>query len=352
MNIVVFGLSITSSWGNGHATTYRALLGALAKRGHRIRFFERDVEWYARNRDLPAAELWETVLYDPLEALHPWAETIRDAECVLVGSYVPAGQQLIDWVFETAHGVRAFYDIDTPVTIAALADGSCEYLRADQISGFDVYLSFSGGPVLRRLETEYRARLARPLYCAVDAERYTPGSQAPQWDMGYLGTYSRDRHPALELRLLEPARRWPEGRFVIAGPQFPGDLDWPPNVDRVEHLAPPAHPSFYGAQRFTLNVTRAAMVESGHSPSVRLFEAAACGTPIISDAWAGLEEFFEPNAEILVAHSVEETLTYVRDSPEAARTLMADRARARVLAHHTAAHRAIDFENHLSEARG
>jgi spore maturation protein CgeB len=351
MTIAVLGLSITSSWGNGHATTYRALLGALAERGHQVQFFERDVEWYAGNRDLPDSALWQTTLYNSLDVLHAWAETIRTADCVLVGSYVPDGPEVVDWVFETARGARAFYDIDTPVTLAGLAAGTCEYLRADQVSGFDLYLSFSGGRVLRRLESEHGARLARPLYCAVDPDRYTPTSQPPQWDMGYLGTYSIDRQPALDLRLVEPARRWGAGRFVVAGPQFPDTLDWPPNVNRIEHLAPPEHPSFYCAQRFTLNVTRAAMVDAGHSPSVRLFEAAACGTPIISDAWIGLDEFFEPDAEILVTRSADETLAYVRDLPEDARLALAERARARVLAQHTAAHRAAEFEQHLVDAR-
>jgi spore maturation protein CgeB len=351
VNIAFLGLSITSSWGNGHATTFRALLHALSQRGHRICFYERNVEWYAANRDLPHSCAWETVLYDSLDALYESGRSIRHAHCVVVGSYVPQGPELIDFVFDTARGVRAFYDIDTPVTLSALANGGCEYLRRDQVSGFDVYLSFSGGLALQRLEQEHGARLARPLYCAVDVGRYQPRPQSPQWDMGYLGTYSADRQPALELRLVEPARRWCGGRFVVAGPQFPSDLQWPSNVQRIEHVAPSEHPSFYSAQRFTLNVTRAAMVEAGHSPSVRLFEAAACGTPIISDPWRGLEEFFEPGIEILVTRSADETLAYIRDLPESTRTALAQRARARVLSQHSAARRAIEFEQHLAEAR-
>jgi spore maturation protein CgeB len=189
------------------------------------------------------------------------------------------------------------------------------------------------------------------LYCAVDPERYRPTGEVHQWHLGYLGTYSADRQAALELRLVEPARRWHDGRFVVAGPQFPDALEWPANVSRIEHLAPPEHPSFYCAQRFTLNVTRAAMVDAGFSPSVRLFEAAACGTPIISDEWEGLEAFFEPGRDILVTRSADETLTYLRDLPDTEREAIAARARERVLSHHTAAHRAIEFERHLADAR-
>jgi spore maturation protein CgeB len=351
MNIAVIGLSITSSWGNGHATTYRALLGALAERGHRVRFFEREMEWYASNRDLPSSRFWETTVYNSVEELQRSAAEIGAADVVLVGSYVPDGPRVIDWVFEETHGLRAFYDIDTPVTLERLRAGTCTYIGADQVREFDVYLSFTGGTLLTRLECEFGARLARPLYCAVDPDRYKPTGERKQWHLGYLGTYSPDRQPALNVRLVEPARRWDRGRFVVAGSQFPQELEWPPNVERIEHLAPPAHASFYCAQRFTLNVTRSAMVDAGYSPSVRLFEAAACGTPIISDNWAGLDEFFVPGEEILVTRSADETLSYLRDLPDGQRERIAARARARVLASHTAAHRALEFEAHLDDAR-
>jgi spore maturation protein CgeB len=351
MKIAVLGLSVTSSWGNGHATTYRALLGALSERGHTVQFFERDVEWYARNRDLPSSPSWQTTLYDSMETLQQWTEAIRDAHVVLVGSYVPDGPKVIDWVMAESTGVRAFYDIDTPVTVEQLRAGTCEYLRKDQVPAFDVYLSFTGGTILTRLEREFGARLARPLYCAVDPKRYHPTGEPEQWHLGYLGTYSSDRQAALDVRLLEPARRWRGGRFVVAGPQFPDNLEWPGNVQRIEHLPPGEHASFYCAQRFTLNVTRAAMVDAGYSPSVRLFEAAACGTPIISDEWTGLDQFFTPGDEILVTRSAEETLSFLRDLPEAERAQLGARARARVLASHTATVRASELESHLHDAR-
>jgi spore maturation protein CgeB len=351
MNIAILGLSITSSWGNGHATTYRALVRALAERDHRVQFFERDVEWYASNRDLPSSPLWQTTLYTSVDDLHSHRAAIGAADVVIVGSYVPEGSQVIDWVAEHSSGIRAFYDIDTPVTLAQLAAGTCEYIRRDQVALFDLYLSFTAGSILARLEQEFGAHSARPLYCAVDPERYRPAGESLQWHLGYLGTYSADRQAGLNLRLVEPAKRWAGGRFVVAGPQFPGDLEWPPNVDRIEHLSPPHHPTFYCSQRFTLNITRSAMVDAGYSPSVRLFEAAACGTPIISDEWTGLSEFFEPGREILVTHSASETLEYVRDLSERDRKAIAARARARVLSAHTAAHRAAELEQHLQDVR-
>ena len=352
LNIVILGLSITSSWGNGHATTYRGLVRELSRRGHAIAFLERDVPWYAANRDLPHPPHGETHLYQNLDELRDsHTARIRDADVVIVGSYVPEGVAVGDWVQQTARGVTAFYDIDTPVTFAKLERGDTEYLAPHLIPQYQLYLSFCGGPFLRQIEQQYGSPQARSLYCSVDPDLYYPET-APvaEWDLGYMGTYSIDRQPGLERLLLEPARQWPTGQMVVAGPQYPADVDWPPNVQRIEHLPPAAHRQFYNSQRFTLNLTRADMIRVGYSPSVRLFEAAACGTPIISDYWVGLETIFEPGYEILVANSAQEVLHYLRHLPEAERQQICDRARQRVLSAHTAAHRAAELEQYLQTA--
>jgi spore maturation protein CgeB len=156
----------------------------------------------------------------------------------------------------------------------------------------------------------------------------------------------------LDQLLLEPARAWPDGRFVMAGPQYPQDIVWPRNVRRVTHLPPGRHRTFYTSQRYTLNLTRRAMRSAGWSPSVRLFEAAACGTPIISDAWPGLEEFFVPGRDILVALNGRDTLSYLRDIPEKKRRAIGRAGRARVLKAHTAAHRAAELEAYVLEISG
>ncbi|NOJ77800.1 CgeB family protein [Myxococcus xanthus] len=351
MKVVILGLSITSSWGNGHATTYRGLVRGLVRRGHDVWFLERDVPWYAANRDLPNPPHGRTELYASLDDLAERFTThVREADLVMVGSYVPQGVEAGAWVQRTARGVTAFYDIDTPVTLARLARGACEYLRPELVPGYQLYLSFTGGPTLERIERELGSPAARPLYCSCDPELHVPAPCEPRWELGYLGTYSEDRQPVLERLMLDAARTWPEGRFAVAGPQYPEGLRWPANVTRVEHLAPPEHPAFYNAQRYTLNVTRADMVRAGHSPSVRLFEAAACGVPIISDAWAGLETFFEPGRELFVTRSGAETLRYLREVPERERQALGLRARRRVLAEHTAEHRARTLEDYVLEA--
>ncbi|HEY0143042.1 MAG TPA: glycosyltransferase [Thermoanaerobaculia bacterium] len=352
MNIVILGLSITSSWGNGHATTYRGLVRELAANGHDVLFLERDVPWYAGNRDLPEPPYCATRLYRGLGQLKQrYTRHVREADLVIVGSYVPDGVAVGEWVTETAEGVTAFYDIDTPVTLAKLAKGDFEYLSPHLIPRYDLYLSFTGGPTLRRIEKKYGSPRARALYCSFDPEHYFPKRERIKWDLGYLGTYSDDRQPTVEALLNEPARRWPEGRFIVAGPQYPDDLSWPRNVKRVTHLPPRDHRRFYNAQRFTLNVTRVEMIRAGWSPSVRLFEAAACAVPIISDWWDGLDKLFEPDREILIARSSDDVLRYLHDIHEDDRREIGLRARQRALNGHTAAHRARELEGYVSEVR-
>ncbi|MGI4959177.1 MAG: CgeB family protein [Janthinobacterium lividum] len=343
MRLVVVGLSLSSSWGNGHATTYRALLAAFAARGHDILFLERDMPWYAQNRDLPDPSFCRLALYDGLDGLREHARDIAGADAVIVGSYVPDGIEVARFVQDTAQGVTALYDIDTPVTLAALERGDCAYLSRAVIPGFDLLLSFTAGPTLTRLEQEFGARDAQGFYCSVDPARYRPTGAARRWDLGYLGTYSDDRQPTLDRLLIEVARRMPRRRFVVAGPQYPTSIDWPGNVERIEHLAPQDHPDFYSACGWTLNVTRADMIRAGWSPSVRLFEAGACGCPIVSDRWDGIEDVLTPGRDVVLADDTD-TVVKLLDWPAERRDRVAEAAKTRILAAHTSAHRAEQLE--------
>jgi spore maturation protein CgeB len=350
MRLVFLGLSLSSSWGNGHATTYRALLRALAARGHDILFLEREQPWYAAHRDLSAPGFCTLRFYDSLDGLDRFDHAIETADAVIVGSYVPDGIAVIDRIATHVRRAFCFYDIDTPITMRALAEGGAAYLAAEQVALFDLYLSFTGGPALAKLERGYGARMARPLYCAVDPALHRPTGARRQWDLGYLGTYSADRQPALERLLIAPARQRPELRFAVVGPQYPGEIAWPDNVQRIEHLPPAAHPSFYSSLGWALNITRDDMRRAGYSPSVRLFEATACGTPVISDPWSGLETLFRPGRDILVAWRTEDVLTAL-EIPEGARVGISAAGRNQTLARHTAARRAGELEVYLDEVR-
>jgi len=352
LNIVVLGLSITSSWGNGHATTYRSLLHGLHALGHHSLFLERDVPWYADNRDQAELGYARVALYrDVSELKRRYAEAVRQADLVIVGSYVPDGVEIGQWVGRIAKGLTAFYDIDTPITLAALRANRETYISRALIPRYGLYLSFTGGPVLELIERDFGAPRARALYCAVDTALYRPEPPTARWELAYMGTYSEDRQPSLDRLLIQPARHARDKRFAVVGPQYPETLVWPSNVERVDHLAPHEHCAFYNRQRFTLNITRAHMRALGYSPSVRLFEAAACGVPIISDVWPGLDTLFIPGEEILLADSSAEVLAYLHDLPDREREALGRRARQRILRNHTSRQRARELVRYVREAR-
>jgi spore maturation protein CgeB len=348
VKIVLFGLSITSSWGNGHATTFRALCRALHARGHDIVFFEHDLEWYASNRDLPHPQFCRVRIYEDWRKVAEEARReVSAADVAIVGSYFPDGIAAIDLVLDSGTPVKAFYDIDTPITVAALRDrGETEYLRAEQIPGFDLYFSFTGGPILRELEQRFGAHCAEPLYCSFDPEKYHPYPPHQRYaaDFSYMGTYAPDRQPKIEEWFCQVARMLPQHKFLVAGPQYPKSLRWPLNVRRITHLNPRWHARFYSSSRLTLNVTRRDMVLAGYSPSVRLFEAAACGIPIVSDNWPGLDTFFKPQQEILLPASAADVVRYLTAYDETSLRLVGEQARERVLQEHTSARRAEQFE--------
>ncbi|MCA1490312.1 glycosyltransferase [Ensifer sp. NBAIM29] len=344
LDIVVLGLSLSSSWGNGHATTFRALLRGVHAAGHRVTFLERDVPWYASRRDLADPDFCDLIFYtsvDELLACH--ANRLAAADAVVIGSYVPQGVEVIDAVSRLLPKRLCFYDIDTPVTLSKLSNGDEEYLARRQIPVFDLYFSFSGGGTIARLRQEFGASRPLPLYCAVDLQAYRNSGARTTWDLGYLGTYSPDRQPALERLLIEPARQLPEKRFVVAGPSYPADIRWPENVERIEHLPPSEHADFYSRQRFTLNVTRSDMIAAGWSPSVRLFEAAACRTPLISDWWQGIESFFPPGEALVIARTGGDVVTALVELDDRRREAIADAAYRRLASAHSAEVRARAF---------
>jgi spore maturation protein CgeB len=315
-----------------------------------VLFLERNLPIYDQHRDLPNPPYVTTERYSSIVELRErFSRAMRDADLVVVGSFVPEGATVGAWITEECRGKVAFYDLDTPVTLSRLSHGDHAYLTPALIPRYDLYLSATGGPTLERLERNHGAPRARALYCAADTDVYYPQPTPMRWDLGYLGTYSDDRQSSVERLLLEPARRMRRGRFAVAGAQYPASLTWPDNLSRIEHLPPDEHRIFYNAQRFTLNLTRRAMIESGWSPSARLFEAAACGTPVLSDAWPGIETFFQPGEEILLVRSPEDVLRRLREMKEDKRLTVGQRARQRVFAEHTAMHRAETFERYTRE---
>ena len=343
MRLVFFGLSLSSSWGNGHATTYRSLLRGLAGLGHDILFLERNRPWYSSTQDLTDPDFCDMRFYDSLKQLHQWRGALAAADAVIIGSFVPDAIAITEWLRGVRRGgLLGFYDIDTPVTLRMLEQGQAEYLSPAVMPLFDIYLSFTGGPVLRKLERRYGVRHARTLYCSVDPALYRPTGDTLRWDLGYLGTYSLDRQERLQHLLIDVALRLPDRRFVVAGAQYPPDIDWPANVERIEHLRPDQHAAFYSSLGWALNVTRKDMVRTGYSPSVRLFEATACRAPVITDTWPGLEDVFTPGRELLGAACTDDVVAAL-GLPETLRSRIGEAGRARTLASHTGERRACEL---------
>ena len=354
MKVVILGLSISSAWGNGHATTFRALCQALNRRGHSIVFFEKNSEWYQSNRDLPNPSFCDLKIYESWDEVGPRVKCeLVDADVVMLGSYFPDGIAAAQLIVESAVPVKTFYDIDTPITVSKLREeGATEYLKSEQVPGFDVYFSFTGGPMLREIEEQFGSPMAVPLYCSFDPEQYHRFPVEPDFacDLSYMGTFAPDRQPKIDVLLVEAAQGLPERRFIVAGPQYPESLRWPKNVERIIHLNPKLHAKFYSSSRLTLNVTRRDMVMAGYSPSVRLFEAAACGACIVSDNWPGLDEFFVAGKEILIPQSSNEVIRYITQVEDVELRRIGDAAQARVTAEHTSFQRALQFEEAVESA--
>lgn len=354
MKIVIFGLTISSSWGNGHATLWRGLCKHLVQSEHRIVFFERDVPYYAGARDLFELPGGRLELFASWTDIRDKAATeLHDADAAIVTSYCPDAVAATELIAEGGRATPVFYDLDTPVTLAKLRAGEpVPYIGVRGLRDFELVLSFTGGP---HIKDEFRNRLGarnvRPLYGHVDPDVHRPVPPQPHYRsaLSYLGTYSQDRQRALESLFVEPARARRDLRFLIGGAQYPDDFPWSPNIYFVRHLPPSEHAPFFASSRLTLNVTRRAMGEMGWCPSGRLFEAAACGVPLLSDSWPGIGEFFTAGEEILLAHDTCDTVAAL-DMDEADLSRIAQRARERILDQHSSARRASELVSLLEQA--
>jgi spore maturation protein CgeB len=325
----------------------------LARLGHRVVFFEHDVPYYASSRDWHELPCGELVLYESWEQIAARVvNELADADAAIVTSYCPDALAASEAIVEAPRPVSVFYDLDTPITLARLRAGEgVSYVPERGLRDFDLVLSYTGGAALDELERSLGARNARPLYGHVDPDVHHRVADCERYraDLSYLGTYAADRQAALERLFVTPARRRPQLKFLIGGAQYPPDFPWTSNVFFVQHVPPPEHAPFFSSSRLTLNVTRAAMADMGWCPSGRLFEASACGAALLSDAWAGLEDFYQPGAEILLAEDTADALSALDISDEQLERVRRA-ARERTLDEHTCHHRARRLTN-LLESR-
>jgi spore maturation protein CgeB len=349
MRVVFFGLSITSAWGNGHATLLRGLFRALRAGGHEVHFFEKDVPYYAAHRDTTSFPYVNVRLYSNWASIAAEAETLLvSADVGIVTSYCADALNACELVLSSRLWRKVFYDMDTPVTLSRLEDGEAvPYIPEYGLGDFDLVLSYTGGRALAPLKSKLHAARVATLYGWVDPETHYRVPSDPKFasDLSYLGTYAADRHKALHELLIGPAKELHDCRFLVGGAMYPDANEWPKNVKFLDHVSPPEHSQFYSSSLLTLNITRQSMARMGYCPSGRLFEAAACGTAVLSDWWEGLDTFFEPGREILIAPSTQEAVRWISfDREEILR--IGQRAMEKALACHTAeirAQRLIDI---------
>lgn len=352
MKLCIFGHTISSSWDGRHASVWRGLCRALARCGHRVVFFERDHLQLAAQRDMPHPEGCDLRIYrdwDDVRAMA--ARELADADAGMVTSRCPDARAASQLVLEAGLSVAAFYDLESPRTVARRRAGqTIEHVGPEGYRPFDVVLSYAGGPVLLDLVELLGARRVETLFASLDTSIHQPDGPSPEFTAraSFLGPYTRDLHEMLDRLFFEPSRRLSQVQFALGGGGVPDSLLLPSNLHRVGPIALDRQAAFYCSSRITVSVTPREMARAGHCPPARMFAAAGCGVPVLSDAWDGIEVFFEPGREIFVAGSTEEAMDVVcLPDEELARVGRA--ARERALAEHTAEARARRLVEVLTE---
>lgn len=351
MNIAFFGSSLLSAYWNGAATYYRGIIRALHAQGHRITFYEPVAYDRPDHRDMAPPDWCRVVVYDGNEdEARRQVQAARGADMIVKASGVGIFDDLLEAAvleLKTPSNLVVFWDVDAPVTLDRMEHNPADPFRRC-VPGYDFILTYGGGsPVVRAYE-RFGAKACFPIYNALDPATHHPVPSDPRFtaDLGLLANRLPDREARVEEFFLGAAAALPEHRFILGGNGW-HDKNVPANVRCLGHVYTADHNAFNCTSRAVLNICRASMARYGFSPPTRVFEAAGAGACLITDAWEGVEEFFEPGEETLVAHNGAEVAEYVRAlTPERARAI-GEAAYRRVLADHTYAQRARQVEEVL-----
>ncbi|HLH94884.1 MAG TPA: glycosyltransferase [Xanthobacteraceae bacterium] len=345
MKIAFFGSSLVSSYWNGAATYYRGLLKALAAFGHDITFYEPDAFERQQHRDI-ADPPWARVVVYPatLDGCHSALdEAACSADLIAKASGIGVFDEELATAIPDLAGPRriiVYWDVDAPATLQSMTQDPRHHLRA-VIPHYDCVFTYGGAsPVVSRY-LAFGARRCIPIYNALDPSTHFPVLACPEFrcDLGFLGNRLPDREPRVEEFLLRPARLLPDCEFLLGGAGW-DDKRLPSNVRCIGHVGTVRHNAFFCSGLATLNINRKSMAEFGYSPPTRIFEAAGATACIITDAWAGIEQFLEPGREILVAQNGDAVAAILRRLSNGDAARIGAAARARVLSEHTYAHRA------------
>jgi spore maturation protein CgeB len=344
MRIAFFGSSLVSAYWNGAATYYRGVVRGLSRSGHRITFYEPDAFERQAHRDMPDPEWATVVVYsaggtdDVLLAL----EEAKSYDLVIKASGVGVFDELLEAAVAdlSAPSRRTiFWDVDAPATLARVASTPADPFRAN-IPRYDLILTYGGGPPVVRAYEALGAKRCVPIYNALDPDTHHGVHPEPRFsgELGFLGNRLPDREQRVDAFFFEAAACLPERRFVLGGNGW-ADKRRPSNVEYVGHVFTRDHNAFNSSLGAVLNVNRNSMADVGWSPPTRVFEAAGAGACLISDAWVGIEDFLEPEREVLIAHDGRDVAEHLRSHTPEQRRAIGEAARRRVLAHHTYDHR-------------
>jgi spore maturation protein CgeB len=351
MKICFFGSSLVSSYWNGAATYYRGILKALAALGHEIVFFEPDAFERQSHRDISDPE-WAKVVVYPATS-EGWQRSLEkaigSADLLVKASGVGVFDRELEcaMVEMPARARRAYWDVDAPATLDEIAANPDHHLRK-AIPRYDVVFTYGGGAPVVKAYRGVGARDCVPIYNALDPDHHFPVVPVPEFEseLGFLGNRLPDREARVDAFFLDAARQLPHKRFLLGGSGWESK-ELPANVKRIGHVGTNAHNAFFCSGLATLNVNRESMARYGFSPPTRVFEAAGAGACLLTDRWKGIDLFLEPNREVLVAADGEEVAVHLNGlTPGRAREI-ANRARRRVLAHHTYAQRALQVHEVL-----
>lgn len=352
LSIAFFGSSLVSAYWNGAATYYRGIIRALHQRGHRVTFFEPDAYDRQQNRDMADPPWARVVVYDATEeALFRALEQARSADVIVKASGVGIFDEILEEAVPqtTRPGALSIYwDVDAPATLAHLAAHPEAPLHR-AIPRYDAVFTYGGGdPVVAAYEAR-GARVCIPVYNALDPTTHYPVTPDPRFNatLGFLGNRLPDREKRVEEFFLEAAAHLPEESFILGGSGWQ-DKPMPANVQYLGHVYTKDHNAFNCTPRAVLNISRESMAANGFSPATRVFEAAGAGACLITDAWTGLEQFLEPEKEVLVACDGAEVAAAVSSLTPARAKAIGERARRRVLSEHTYQHRAAEVEAFLT----
>jgi len=348
LKIAFYGSSLVSAYWNGAATYYRGIIKELNRLGHQITFYEPDAYERQQHRDIPDPEWATVVVYENNEAsAHEVLAKAAEADIVIKASGVGVFDELLEeqvLKLRKEHQLVIFWDVDAPATLERMTNNPEDPFRA-LVPQYDMILTYGGGQPVIDAYTTFGASRCIPIYNALDPETHYPVTEEDKFkcDLAFLGNRLPDREARVEEFFLKAAAKLPEQTFKIGGSGW-GDKHMPSNIDYIGHVYTKEHNAFNCTPKAVLNISRDSMAKMGFSPATRVFEAAGAGACIITDYWIGIDFFFEPGHEILVAGSGDEVAEILSKLSAEEAKAIGEAAKERVLKYHTYAHRALEAD--------